>query len=89
MTVRCECGDEFPRHPALEIKCPTCQARPGKPCVRPSEHTVFRGSDGLSLHRARRKAAFAAKPCSCLRLWEERQRTKQVQHDLFVTEAIA
>lgn len=75
--VRCICGDEFPRHPALEIDCPSCKAKVGQPCKRPSEHTVFRGADGSKLHARRRKEAWAAKPCSCLRLWEERQRDSQ------------
>lgn len=74
-TVRCICGDEFPRHPALEIACSQCHAPIGKPCKRPSEHAVFRGSDGHALHAQRRKAAFEARPCSCLRKWEEAQRT--------------
>ncbi len=83
MTVTCICGDEFPRHPALEVACPSCQAPIGKSCKRPSGHNVFRGTDGEELHGLRRKAAFKAKPCSCLRKWEESQRAKTTQQETF------
>lgn len=37
------CGHEWPAEhdPALTVTCPTCRAKPGSPCMRPSEHTLF------------------------------------------------
>ena len=32
------CGEQWPRHPALEVPCPTCQADVGKACHKPSGH---------------------------------------------------
>jgi hypothetical protein len=32
------CGRSWPRHPSLEVTCPHCEAGPGHPCQRPSEH---------------------------------------------------
>jgi hypothetical protein len=41
------CGDEWPRHPALEVACPKCGAGIGKPCKakRPSGHQVVLGTE--------------------------------------------
>lgn len=37
--IQCSnCGQEWPRDPALEVECPTCRAKPGVLCRRPSEH---------------------------------------------------
>lgn len=33
------CGTEWPRHPALEVECPLCNAAVGVGCCRPSGHT--------------------------------------------------
>jgi len=39
MTVSCSnCGEEWPRDPALEVECPTCHAPVGVKCRRPSGH---------------------------------------------------
>lgn len=36
MTVSCSaCGTEWPRDPALEVKCPTCNASVAKYCAQP------------------------------------------------------
>jgi len=44
VTVSCNnCGETWPRDPALEVCCPTCQAAVGRECRRPSEHRVFGG----------------------------------------------
>ena len=32
------CGKEWPRHPALEVQCPICNAAVGAGCSRPSGH---------------------------------------------------
>jgi hypothetical protein len=32
------CGQEWPRDPRLEVPCPSCRARIGSPCERPSGH---------------------------------------------------
>lgn len=39
MAVQCKgCGQTWPRDPALEVVCPTCNASVGVKCRRPSEH---------------------------------------------------
>jgi hypothetical protein len=39
MTVQCtSCGQIWPRDPILEVACPTCYARIGRRCKRPSGH---------------------------------------------------
>lgn len=39
MTAVCHrCGERWPRHPALEVQCPTCHATVGVGCFRPSGH---------------------------------------------------
>ncbi len=56
-SVSCSrCGQEWPRDPALEVKCPTCQMPVGRKCRRPSEHNVWGGE----LHAARDQAAMDA-----------------------------
>lgn len=66
---RCSgCGDEWDADPRLGVPCPTCGAAVGRRCKRPSEHTASQP------HRARRRAAFAAAPCTCLANWEAQQR---------------
>lgn len=42
------------RHPVLAVPCPTCRARAGAWCRRPSGHRA------MSLHAARRRHADAA-----------------------------
>ena len=40
MTAICNaCGQEWPRHPALEVECPKCGADVGLGCRRPSDHS--------------------------------------------------
>jgi predicted RNA-binding Zn-ribbon protein involved in translation (DUF1610 family) len=59
MTVSCSaCGQEWPRDPALELKCPTCNARPGTYCSqpRPSGHRVRFG--GTLIHPGRDQLAM-------------------------------
>jgi len=60
MPVSCSnCGDTWPRDPALEVPCPTCHARVGVKCRRPSGH-------GCALHASRDQAAMDAgflRPC--------------------------
>jgi len=54
MPVTCKrCGESWPRDPALEVPCPTCQAPIGVKCKRPSGH-------GCELHAQRDQAAMDA-----------------------------
>lgn len=67
---RCNrCGDQWEEDPRLSVPCPTCHARAGSRCRRPSGHS------GLLIdpHAARKRAAFEAKPCRCLAIWEAQQ----------------
>lgn len=52
------CGQEWPRDPALEVKCPTCNARTGIYCseVRPSGYRIRFGS--TLIHPARDQLAM-------------------------------
>lgn len=55
MSVTCRrCGLTWPRDPAKEVPCPTCHAKAGAPCKRPSGH---RAAD---VHAARDRAAMLA-----------------------------
>lgn len=55
MTVSCSsCGETWPRDPALEVPCPTCHAKIGQACKRPSGHKA------MDVHVARDKAAMKA-----------------------------
>lgn len=60
MTVTCSnCGEEWPRDPALEVPCPTCHAPVGVKCRGPSGHPC-------ELHASRDRAAMGAgflRPC--------------------------
>lgn len=60
------CGDAWDQDPRLIVPCPTCHAKAGATCVRPSEHRT------TMPHKARRERAFAHRPCSCLAQWENR-----------------
>jgi hypothetical protein len=54
MTVTCStCGEYWQRDPALEVPCPTCHARAGVKCRRPSGHPC-------ELHASRDQAAIDA-----------------------------
>jgi hypothetical protein len=51
--VTCEnCGQTWPRDPALEVRCPTCRAAIGQLCKRPSGH-------GCDVHASRDHLAMA------------------------------
>ena len=64
MTIKCSrCGEEWPRDPALEVKCPTCNAPVGIKCKRPSEHTVFGGQPHAARDRLAMEKGFMEK-CS-------------------------
>jgi len=55
MTFRCSrCGEEWPDHPVTRVPCPTCRARAGAWCRRPSGHRAH------ELHVDREHAALAA-----------------------------
>lgn len=41
-------------HPATAVQCPTCAARPGSPCRRPSDHELPFGQ----VHAGRRDRAI-------------------------------
>jgi hypothetical protein len=60
MTVTCSnCGEEWPRDPALEVPCPTCHAPVRVKCRGPSGHPC-------ELHASRDRAAMGAgflRPC--------------------------
>ena len=62
-SVTCSnCGQTWPREPALEVPCPQCSAAIGQTCKRPSGHTIF----GAGIHNKRDQAALSAgvlKPC--------------------------
>jgi hypothetical protein len=54
MAVSCSnCGERWPRDPALEVKRPTCHAPAGVRCKRPSGH-------GCDIHASRDQAAMDA-----------------------------
>ena len=63
MTVRCsQCGQEWPRDPALEVACPTCLAGVGQRCRRPGGYT----GNFVGVHASRDRAAMQAgflQPC--------------------------
>lgn len=48
------CGEEWPDHPVTRVPCPTCKARAGTWCKRPSGHRA------AELHVEREHAALAA-----------------------------
>lgn len=55
MKFRCSrCGESWPDHPVTRVACPSCRARPGAWCRRPSGHRAS------SLHVDREHAALAA-----------------------------
>ncbi len=55
MSVSCSnCGQTWPRDPALEVACPTCNRPVGKACVRPSQHETY----GRQPHAARDRLAM-------------------------------
>jgi hypothetical protein len=60
MTATCSnCGEAWPRDPALEGECPSCHAPAGRRCKRPSGHSC-------ELHHSRDQAAMDAgflRPC--------------------------
>ena len=45
-----QCGRCWPRDPALEVVCPTCDAQVGHICRRPSGHELF-GIDRVHIPR--------------------------------------
>lgn len=53
------CGQEWPRDPALEVPCPTCNAAIGRACKRPSGHALMTDS---RIHPARDRRALATVP---------------------------
>ena len=57
VTVQCKgCGQMWPRDPILEVACPTCHARIGHRCKRPSGH------DATDYHSARDLLAMERLP---------------------------
>lgn len=59
MTASCSaCGQEWPRDPALEVICPTCNAQAGYYCCekRPSGYRIRFGS--TLIHPARDQLAM-------------------------------
>jgi hypothetical protein len=57
VTVQCKgCGQMWPRDPILEVACPTCHARIGHRCKRPSGH------DATDYHSARDLLAMERVP---------------------------
>lgn len=60
--VQCfRCGQKWPRDPALEVECPTCNAVIGRKCsrLRPSEHRVSAAfADGVDVHPERDRLAM-------------------------------
>ena len=68
MTVHCQkgCGMSWPRHPALEVACPNCQAPVGSWCKRPSEHRAAQMHHDRLLH-AYDAGNFGECPWACCR----------------------
>lgn len=63
MSVQCRnCGEEWPRDPALEVPCPVCRARVGAKCKRPSQHGVWGGQPHAERDQAAMDAGFL-RPC--------------------------
>lgn len=58
------CGDWWLTDPRLLVPCPTCRARAGSKCKRPSEHET------AEPHAARKQLAWATHPCRCLAIWD-------------------
>lgn len=57
--VQCHnCGQTWPRDPALEVACPECLAPIGRKCKRPSGHGVWGGQ----FHAARDELAMKSVP---------------------------
>jgi hypothetical protein len=55
VSVSCDrCGQEWPCDPALEVRCPQCQAPVGVRCRRPSGHS----GNAVGIHAARDKKAM-------------------------------
>lgn len=50
------CGEEWDQHPFLQLPCPTCHARAGAWCVRPSGHS----GPFVEIHVAREQAVVDA-----------------------------
>lgn len=78
MSVSCVCGTEFPRDPRLEIACPSCEAKAGQECRRPSGHVLSRKTGFADFHAKRRSLAFELFPCRCVELWEKAQLPQQI-----------
>lgn len=70
------CGDSWDKDPRLAIACPSCGAKPGVMCKRPSEHTLSR--QFREPCKARREASFAVNPCSCLAKWDAEHSPQQL-----------
>lgn len=50
------CGQEWDKHPFLQLPCPTCDAPAGAWCRRPSEHS----GPFVEIHVAREQAVVDA-----------------------------
>lgn len=67
MPVVCSrCGQEWPRDPALEVRCTTCQAPVGIKCRRPSGHGcgIHAGRDRLAMEMGFLNKCPAAEPAA-------------------------
>ena len=53
-----KCSQEWRRDPALEVECPTCHAKQGRRCKRPSGHGVW----GKEPHEERDRLAMETVP---------------------------
>lgn len=62
------CGDSWDNDPRLSVPCPSCNAKAGVMCKRPSEHTL--SGQFRQPCKARLTAAFEAHPCGCLAKWD-------------------
>ena len=67
MTVSCSaCGQEWDRDPALEVSCPTCNARIGCYCSSPRASGYRMRFGAALIHAARDRLAMNSgflKPC--------------------------
>jgi len=74
--MKAGCNKTWPRDPCLEVECPTCGAKIGERCRRPSGHPMRPGFHGFGFHDARDIAAYRAGhygpcPLGCCGLDEE------------------
>lgn len=69
------CGDSWDSDPRLAVPCPSCKARVGVMCDRPSGHKL--SGQFRNPCKERIAAAWKANPCSCLAKWDAEHAPEQ------------